>query len=101
MVWGLRGWLAARRRADALRRLGGPDLDAERKKNAMSGEQKMWTLVIWAIAALLAWGVWNLASYQTAAATLAASTRPTTDEVLACVTHCAASCAAAADSSSP
>lgn len=43
-MW-LSDWWATRKRAAALRRLGGPDLDAERRANAMNGEQKVGVLM--------------------------------------------------------
>jgi hypothetical protein len=85
-------WWAARRRAEALRRLGGSDLDAERRKNAMDGEQKAWVLTAWAIAAVAGWGIWNWANHVNALAS-----QPAPETVLRCIDQCAVSCAAAAD----
>jgi hypothetical protein len=82
-----------RRRAEALRRLGGPDLDKERKKNAMNGEQKVWALVTWAVVLLLGWLVWNIANYNIRSLE-AQPSQPATADVLRCVNACATSCAA-------
>jgi hypothetical protein len=90
---GIRAWFAARRRADALRRLGGPDVDEERKRNAMNGEQKGTVLIAMTGAILVGWIAWTIASYNTTAAALEASAQPTTEAVLNCVNYCARSCA--------
>lgn len=76
------GWWASRKRAEALRRLGGPDLDAERKKNAMNGEQKAVVMVVMTVATLLGWCAWNFAAYHTSAAEREASSRPTPEAIL-------------------
>jgi hypothetical protein len=86
-------WWNARKHREALRRLGGPDLDEERRKNAMNGEQKAWVLTAWAIAAVLGWAIWNFANYHVSAL----DARPNPETVLHCIDQCAASCAAAAD----
>jgi len=83
---------ADQRRAEAMRRLGGPDLDKERRENAMSGDQKMWVMLVMSGAALLGWVVWNIMTYYTAAAALAARTRPSPASMLTCVNRCAESC---------
>jgi len=88
--------LAARvsqRRAEAMRRLGGPDLDEERRKNAMSGDQKMWVMLVMSGATLLGWVVWNIMTYHTTTAALAARSRPSPASMLTCVNRCAESCA--------
>jgi hypothetical protein len=89
----IRDFLAAHKRADALRRLGGPDVDAEKKRNAMNGEQKTWLLSIMTVSVLLGWLIWNFASYQAAARSVEARSRPSADEVVACVSQCATACA--------
>lgn len=94
-LWGrVKGWFTRRRRAEALRRLGGPDLDEERKKNAMTGEQKTWVMSVSIIGSLIAWGIWNLADYNARARALEAETRPSVEETLVCVDTCARSCLA-------
>lgn len=86
---GIRDWFTKRRRrAEALRRLGGPDLDAERKKNAMNGEQKAWVMTVMSGAVLLGWVAWNVTAYYAAAA----ERGPSPAEVLHCVDQCALSC---------
>jgi hypothetical protein len=94
-LWGrVKGWFARRRRAEALRRLGGPDLDEERKKNAMNGEQKTWVMSFFIGASVIAWGIWNIANYNVRARALEAETRPSVGETLSCVDACAHSCLA-------
>jgi hypothetical protein len=83
---------AGQRRAEAMRRLGGPDLDKERRENAMNGDQKMWVMVVMSGATLLGWVVWNIMTYHTAAAALAARSRPSPASMLTRVNHCAESC---------
>jgi hypothetical protein len=94
-LWGrVKGWFARRRRAEALRRLGGPDLDEERKRNAMNGEQKGWVLVTGILGSLIAWGIWNLADFNIRARAIEAETRPSAEETLACMNACTRSCLA-------
>jgi len=82
-----------RARAEALRRLGGPDVDEERRKNAMNGDQKMWVMLVMSGATLLGWVVWNIMTYHTTTAALAARSRPSPASMLTCVNRCAESCA--------
>lgn len=91
-MW-LSDWWATRKRAEALRRLGGPDLDAEQRANAMNGEQKVWVLTAWAIAALLGWLIWSVAGYYSRAL----DANPSPASIMGCVNQCAASCASAAE----
>lgn len=91
-MW-LTDWWAKRKRAEALRRLGGPDLDAEQRANSMNGEQKVWVLIAWAIAALLGWGIWNWAGSYNRSLDAA----PSRQVIMMCVDQCVASCASAAE----
>ena len=85
-------WFSDRKREDALRRLGGPDVGVERRKNAMNGEQKFW-VTLWLFAAVVVgFAIHQFAAYNVARA----NTRPTTEEIIACANACTRSCAAEA-----
>jgi hypothetical protein len=79
-------------RAEAMRRLGGPDVDAERKKNAMSGDNKAFVVLVVSAALLIGWGVWQYAQYKTACAL-----HPAVDaaEVVHCMDTCSRTCVGA------
>lgn len=94
-MWG--PFRSRRSSEDALRRLGGPDVEAERKKNAMSGEQKFWALAVTVVASLLAWVAWNVNDYNSRVAALEASSRPSAEETLMCIDTCSRSCLSSED----
>lgn len=85
--------MKVREREDALRRLGGPDVGAERRKNAMNGDQKALTLTVMFAAAVIGFGIQQFAAYHMSRAGM----QPTTDEILSCVNACSRSCAAGAE----
>jgi len=92
-------WIAGRaRRAEALRRLGGPDVLEEERKKRMDGDQKLWAIGIVTVAMSLGGLVFAIFSYHVRLAALEASTRPSTDAVLFCVDSCARSCVDHAES---
>ena len=83
-------WVHARaRREETLRRLGGPDVVAERKKKEMTPEGKFWTTIWFFVSVVLAFGIWRISEYKLEEVR---HPGPDTAEVLACVNSCATAC---------
>jgi predicted SpoU family rRNA methylase len=79
-------------RAEAMRRLGGPDVDAERKKNAMTGGDKSFSIAVVSAAVVIAWGIYQLTQYN-----IARAMHPPVDRsaIVVCMDSCARQCAEA------
>jgi hypothetical protein len=85
-------WFGPYDRDEALRRLGGPDVNAEQRKKAMNGEQKTFVLIGAMVLSVAAWGFWLLEQYNVETARM----RPTTEEIISCMNTCTRSCSAEA-----
>ncbi len=82
---------------EALRRLGGPDVDAERKKNAMTSNDKLLTVFWVCVALVLMFLTWRGFDYMLQVARLP---QPELDSnaVRACMYQCVNTCIGATGS---